>query len=52
MLDIKDFLFFNYVLIKRFEKNGVEIILSDELTIDKSAKLSLQVMMIFYLKQP
>lgn len=41
MLDIKDFLFFNHVLIKRFEKNGIDVILPDELTIEKSAKLSL-----------
>ncbi len=41
MLDIKDFLFFNYALIKRFEKNGIDVILPDELTIEKSAKLSL-----------
>jgi len=41
MLDIKDFLFFNHALIKRFEKNGVEVILPDELKVEKSAKLSL-----------
>ena len=41
LLDIKDFLFFNHVLIKRFEKNGIDVILPDELTIEKSAKLSL-----------
>lgn len=41
MLDIKDFLFFNHALIKRFEKNGIDVILPDELTIEKSAKLSL-----------
>ena len=41
LLDIKDFLFFNHALIKRFEKNGVEVALPDELTVEKSAKLSL-----------
>ena len=41
LLDIKDFLFFNHALIKRFGKNGVEVALPDELTVEKSAKLSL-----------
>ena len=38
---IDDFMFFNSEIIHRFEKNGINVILPEELIIAKSAKLSL-----------
>ena len=41
MLDIDDFMFFNSSVAPRFENNGIDVILPEELRIAKSAKLSL-----------
>ena len=40
-VDIDDFMFFTRTLIYKFENNGIDVIMPDELRVAKSAKLSL-----------